>query len=451
MTQTLPGAAGRCPNGRLQQGLRCFRQTVQLRLIHCAQAHLPSLTILHRKPVSAPLLAAILAGLAMLGPFSIDTYLPSFPAIAGDFSITALQLQQTLSAYLLPFAFMTLFHGTLSDSFGRRPVILVSLVCFALGSVGCAMAQSYEQLLLFRGAQGLSAGAGMVVGRAIIRDSFEGHAAQRLMSMVTMIFGLAPAIAPVIGGLLQSWFGWRAVFVFLALFGAALYLLCHLRLPETLPPSSRQPFAVVPLFRNYVKLAGSLRLFLLSSAVALNFCGFFLYIASAPALIYGLLGLGENQFARLFVPGIAGVMMGAFLSGRLAGRASPQRTVKIAYGLMFSAAALNLAYSGFFEPALPWTVLPVMLYSMGMALGMPSVTLLALDLFPHNRGMAASLQGFEQSFLSGIVAGFVSPLLSHADLALAGGMAGLLLLGWLAWMMYLRIGGVTQSAAPPHA
>jgi DHA1 family bicyclomycin/chloramphenicol resistance-like MFS transporter len=406
---------------------------------------------LHRKPVSAPLLAAILAGLAMLGPFSIDTYLPSFPAIAGDFSITALQLQQTLSAYLLPFAFMTLFHGTLSDSFGRRPVILVSLVCFALGSVGCAMAQSYEQLLLFRGAQGLSAGAGMVVGRAIIRDSFEGHAAQRLMSMVTMIFGLAPAIAPVIGGLLQSWFGWRAVFVFLALFGAALYLLCHLRLPETLPPSSRQPFAVVPLFRNYVKLAGSLRLFLLSSAVALNFCGFFLYIASAPALIYGLLGLGENQFAWLFVPGIAGVMLGAFLSGRLAGKASPQRTVKIAYGLMFSAAALNLAYSGFFEPALPWTVLPVMLYSMGMALGMPSVTLLALDLFPHNRGMAASLQGFEQSFLSGIVAGFVSPLLSHAALALAGGMAGLLLLGWLAWMMYLRIGGVTQSTAPPHA
>lgn len=403
------------------------------------------LPALHRKPISAPLLAAILAGLAMLGPFSIDTYLPSFPAIERDFTISTLQLQQTLSAYLLPFAFMTLFHGTLSDSFGRRPVILVSLVCFALGSVGCALAQSYEQLLLFRGVQGLSAGAGMVVGRAIIRDSFEGHAAQRLMSMVTMIFGLAPAIAPVIGGLLQSWFGWRAVFVFLALFGAALYLLCHLRLPETLPPSSRQPFAAVPLFRNYLKLAGSLRLFLLSSAVALNFCGFFLYIASAPALIYGLLGLDENQFAWLFVPGIAGVMMGAFLSGRLAGRASPQRTVKIAYGLMFSAAALNLAYSGFFEPALPWTVLPVMLYSMGMALGMPSVTLLALDLFPHNRGMAASLQGFEQSFLSGIVAGFVSPLLSHADLALAGGMAGLLLLGWLAWMTYLRLGALPRA------
>jgi DHA1 family bicyclomycin/chloramphenicol resistance-like MFS transporter len=397
---------------------------------------------LHRKPVSAPLLAAILAGLAMLGPFSIDTYLPSFPAIERDFTITTLQLQQTLSAYLLPFAFMTLFHGTLSDSFGRRPVILTSLVCFGLASVGCALAQSYEQLLLFRGAQGLSAGAGMVVGRAIIRDSFEGHAAQRLMAMVTMIFGLAPAIAPIIGGLLQSWLGWRAVFVFLALYGTGLFILCQLRLPETLPPPSRQPFSVGPLFRNYVKLAGSLRLFLLSSAVALNFCAFFLYIASAPAVIYKLLGLGENQFAWLFVPGIAGVMIGAFVSGRLAGRVSPQGTVKIAYCIMFSAAVFNLAYSGFFEPALPWTVLPVMLYTMGMALGMPSVTLLALELFPQNRGMAASLQGFEHSFLSGIVAGFVSPLLSHTDIALASGMAGLLVLGWLAWMVYLRIDGV---------
>lgn len=399
----------------------------------------------HRKSVSAPLLAGILAGLAMLGPFSIDTYLPSFPAIERDFSISTLQLQQTLSAYLLPFAFMTLFHGTLSDSFGRRPVILASLVCFGLASVGCALAHSYEYLLLFRGAQGLSAGAGMVVGRAIIRDSFEGHAAQRLMAMVTMIFGLAPAIAPVIGGFLQIWFGWRAVFFFLALFGAALFVLCQLRLPETLPVEARQPFSAGPLFRNYVKLGSSLRLFLLSTSVALNFCAFFLYIASAPAVIYKLLGLGENGFAWLFVPGIAGVMTGAFASGRLAGRVSPQGTVKIGYAIMFSAVAVNLVYSGIFEPSLPWTVLPVMLYTIGMALAMPSLTLITLDLFPQNRGMAASLQGFEHSFLGGIVAGFVSPLLSHSDIALACGMAGLLLLGWLAWMVYLR---VAQRAHP---
>ncbi len=177
----------------------------------------------------------------MLGPFSIDTYLPSFPAIGGEFDASAAGVQQTLSAYFLTFAVMTLFHGTLSDSFGRRPVILVSLVVYVAASIGCAVATDLPDLVLYRALQGLSAGAGMVVGRAIIRDSFEGHAAQRLMSLVTMIFALAPAIAPVIGGWLQGWFGWRSVFVFLALYGVILLAACLWRLPETHPPAARRP------------------------------------------------------------------------------------------------------------------------------------------------------------------------------------------------------------------
>lgn len=382
-------------------------------------------------------LTLMLAGLAMLGPFSIDTYLPSFPAIAGAFAVSTLEVQQTLSVYLLSFAVMSLFHGTLSDSFGRRPVILTGLLVYSVASIGCALAGDFSQLLLFRGLQGLSAGVGMVVGRAVIRDSFEGHEAQRLMSLVMMIFGLAPAIAPVIGGWLQSAFGWASVFLFLTLYGVLLLVTCAWRLPETLPHALRQPFALRPLAKNYLKLAGSPRLVLLSTAIALNFCGFFLYIVSAPAVIYDLLGLNENQFAWLFVPGIAGVMLGAFWSGRLAGRATQQRTIKIGYVIMFSAAAFNLAYSAFYEPALPWTVLPVMCYTAGMALAMPSLTLIALELFPLHRGLISSLLGFEQSFMIAIVAGVVSPLLSHADHTLALGMTGLLLCGWISWMVCL--------------
>lgn len=148
---------------------------------------------------------------------------------------------------------------------------------YVAASVGCAMASDFGQLLMFRVMQGVSAGAGMVVGRAIIRDSFEGHEAQRLMSLVTMIFGLAPAIAPVVGGWLQSWFGWQAVFLFLALYGLVLLAVCWVRLPETHPPSSRHPFAVGPLARTYLKLTRSPRLLLLCFSVGLNFAGFFLY------------------------------------------------------------------------------------------------------------------------------------------------------------------------------
>jgi DHA1 family bicyclomycin/chloramphenicol resistance-like MFS transporter len=395
-------------------------------------------------PATARALAVILAALAMIGPFTIDTYLPSFPFIGADLQATPAQMQQTLSLYLFTLAFMTLFHGTLSDSFGRRPVILVSLALYVLTSVGCALATSLPQLLFWRAVQGLAAGAGIIVGRAIIRDTFSGHEAQRLMSLVTMIFGVAPAIAPVIGGWLQDLFGWRTIFWFLAAYGVVLFFAAVRRLPETHLPAARQPFEVRPLLRNYLRLGSDPKLVLLCLAIAFNFSGFFLYVVSAPAVIYDLLRMTEKDFAWLFVPGISGVMFGAFLSGRLAERLSPQRTVLVGYLVMVCAAVFNIGYSTFFPPALPWTVLPVMIYTVGMALVMPSVSLIALDLFPKLRGMTSSLQGFAHSLFSGLTAGLVSPLLSHSALTLACGMGGMALLGGLAWMLYLRVVAVTR-------
>ena len=308
--------------------------------------------------------------------------MPSFPEIGQTFNATPQQMQLTLSAYLATFSIMTLFHGAISDSFGRRPVILANLAVFVAATIGCAVAQDFRQLLLFRALQGLSGGAGMVVGRAMIRDSFGGHEAQRMMSMVTMIFGVAPAIAPVIGGWLQAGFGWRSVFVFLTLYSALLLACCYWRLPETLPRSARQPFAPRPLTANYLKLLGSLRFGLLSSAIAFNFAGFFLYISSAPLIIYNLLHLNENQFGWLFIPATSGVILGAFLSGRLAGKLTPRRTIRMAYALMFSAAAFSVGYHLLCAPALPWTVLPVMVYTVGMALAMPNLTLSRSICFP---------------------------------------------------------------------
>ena len=400
---------------------------------------MPALTSQQQADRATLLLAAMLAGLATLGPFAIDTYMPSFPAMGRALDATPLQLQQTLSAYLLPFACMMLFHGALTDSFGRRPVILVGLLIFTGASIGCALAQSLPQLLAFRALQGMSSGTGLVAGRAMIRDIYPGHQAQRVMSMVTMIFGLAPAVAPILGGWLEVWLGWRAIFVFLALFSGLLFAACHYRLAESLPIDKRQPFAARPLLINYCKLFSSVRFGLLSSAVALNFAAFFLYIASAPAVIYRLLGLNENQFAWLFVPGISGVIAGAYLSGRLAGKVSPRRTVRYAYIVMFGAALFNLAYHALYAPALPWTVLPVMVYTVGMSLAMPSVTLLMLDLFPDNRGLAASLQAAQQSFFAGLAAGLLSPYLSVSGIGLAAGMAAALATGYACWYIFTRI------------
>ena len=385
-------------------------------------------------------LAVILAALAMVGPFTVDTYLPSFPAIGSDFGVSPVALQLTLSAYFFTFAAMTLLHGSLSDSFGRRPVILAGLLVYTLASAGCALSQDLAQLLVFRALQGMSAGAGMVVGRAMIRDSREGHEAQRLMSLVMLIFSLAPGIAPILGGFLLGWFGWRSIFVFLAGYAALLLALTWRHLPETHPPPARQPFALARLAGNYLKQLRHPQLVLLCFTIALNFAGFFVYILSAPAFVYNILGLNERQFAWLIIPGVVGIMFGAFLSGRLAGRVAPRRTVVIAYVIMYGAAVFNVAFSTFAAPALPWSVLPMMIYTTGLALMMPSATLLALDLFPHHRGMTSSLLGFTQSFTSGIVAAVISPQLSQSAMSLALGMTALLSSGCVAWIIYSRIG-----------
>jgi multidrug resistance protein len=196
-------------------------------------------------------LAVLLAVLGMLGPFSIDTYIPAFSGIAQSIGATPAEMQQTLSAYLFGFAFMNLFHGALSDSFGRRPVVLWGIAVFTIASLGCALSQNITQLVLFRGLQGLSTGAGIVVSRAVIRDMFPPAEAQRVMSQVTIYFGVAPAIAPIIGGFLFVHAGWHAVFWFLVAVGVVLFVANYKLLPETLHASHRQSFHVRHLMRGY--------------------------------------------------------------------------------------------------------------------------------------------------------------------------------------------------------
>ena len=313
-------------------------------------------------------LTFILAGLAALGPFSIDTYFPSFGAIAETFGVSLLQVQGTLSSYLLALAVTMLFHGALSDSFGRRGVVLASLAVYTAAALGCALAPSLGWLTAFRVLQGSAAGAGVIVGRAIIRDRFEGAAAHRRMAQVTMLFGLAPAVAPVLGGFLHTAFGWRAVFVFLTLFGAGLLVACWAALPETLPRAARAPFRPLPLTRAYAQTLGSARFVALALSLGLGFGGFLLYVASSSDFVLNVLGLPDTAFAWLFVPLVVGIVGGSWVVDRTAGRVPPERVAAYGYLLMLAGAALNLGYNALFTPQVPWAVLPLVVYTLGAAL-----------------------------------------------------------------------------------
>jgi DHA1 family bicyclomycin/chloramphenicol resistance-like MFS transporter len=384
-------------------------------------------------------IAILLASLSALGPFSIDTYLPSFHEIAEKLGATQIEVQQTLAIYLLSFALMTLWHGAISDRFGRRRVILVAVALFAVASAGCAAATQIQQLWFWRAMQGITAGAGIVISRAIVRDLFDGPPAQRLMSHITMMFAIAPAIAPLIGGWLQAWFGWRSVFIFLVLSTAVLWLACWKLLPETLPPEKRQSLHPSYLGKTYWKVLSAPPFLFACAALTLNFGGFFVYVLSAPVFLMTHLGVPETGFLWLFGPAMGGLMLGSWLSGRLAGKLPASRTILLGYLVMGSAALYNLSLNLLFPPALPWSVTPLFIYTLGMSLAMPSLTLMALDPFPAQRGLAASCQAFFQSGFNSLTAAVIAPLLWGSTLTLALGMAGLLGIGGLAALAHRKI------------
>ena len=383
-------------------------------------------------------LAMLLACLSMLGPFSIDTYLPAFSGIASTLSASPLQMQQTLSAYLFGFAFMNLFHGALADSFGRRPVILGGVALFTVASIGCALAATPAQLIACRALQGLATGAGTVVSRAVIRDMFPPADAQRVMSQVTIFFGVAPAIAPLAGGVLFVHAGWRSIFWFLAAIGAALWLANLRLLPETLHADDRQPFNPRNLMRGYASLLGNRRFVLLALASGVPFNGMFLYVLSTPAFLGDLLGLAPTQYFWFFVINITGIMGGAWVSGRLAGRIEPRRQVRAGYAIMAATSVVNVAANALFTAHAAWALLPIAVYSFGWALLTPVVTLMLLDVVPQRRGLASSLQAVIGSAANGVVAGVLSPLVMHSASLLAIASLGLMGVGLAAWIAVSR-------------
>ena len=384
-------------------------------------------------------LAPLLAALAAIGPFSIDTYLPAFPAIGKALVATPVEVQQTLTAYLIPFAFMMLWHGALADALGRRRVLLWAYALYAAASVFCVFAASIEVLWLGRALQGLSAGAGMVVGRAIVRDVLDGPAAQRLMAHIGIMFAIGPAVAPVLGGWIHGFFGWHAIFIFLALYGAVLVAAMWRYLPETLPPESRQSLRPGPLLRAYGEVFSHRGFLALSGALALNFNGFFIYVLSAPAFLIGHLGVSPQGFLWLFGPAMTGMILGNYLSARLAGAVSSRRTIALGYAVMIVAAALNIGVNLAIAPRLPWSVLPVGLYVVGLALAMPSLSLRVLDLFPQRRGLISSCQGVVQTGVNALTAALLAPLAWGSTLTLALAMALFLLLGLAAFAARQRL------------
>lgn len=392
-------------------------------------------------------LAALLAALSMLSPFSIDTFFPSFHAIAADFGLSKWAVQQTLTVYMLPLSIMSLVQGPLSDAVGRRPVILVGISVYTVASVGCTFAPNFATLLLFRAMQGISAGVGVIVGRAVIRDLFEGAQAQRLLSLVTLLFAFAPAVAPVIGGWIHVTFSWHGVFGFMALFGAALGIATYLLLPETHPEEKRPRLHVAVLARTAWSVVQHREFLLLAVAMGANFASLMSFVGAAPSVVLDHWHLTETQFANLFVPLIGGLIGAAFISGRLAGRVTYAQQSHVGFLLALAGSGLFTVVQALVtEPPILLQQMIIALIAFGVQLAGPTVNLRMLDLFPLARGSAASVQSCVSIAISALVFGVIAPALSGSMLTLAAGSFLSALLAFGLWNLAQRYPRPVQAA-----
>ncbi|GAA1105804.1 multidrug effflux MFS transporter [Nocardioides dubius] len=381
----------------------------------------------------------LVASLSMLGPFSIDTAFPAFAQMRGEFEVGSAEMQWVVSAYLISFALMSPFHGPLSDAVGRKPVMIWGVGIYAVASVGCALSVSLPMLLVFRVLQGLAAGGGVIVSRTLIRDVFEGAEAQRLMSITVMIFGVAPALAPIAGGWLLQLGPWPVVFWFLAAVGLALSLSVALWLPETHPAERRIPFRFTAMLRGLTVPARDLTFHRVVWSAALSFGGQFLYIGAAAIFVVDLLGKGELDFWIFFVPMIGGMVLGSLVSTRSAGRVSGRRL--ITWGLVAAAvgAVVNIVLAvGPTAAVLPWAVIGPALIAFGSGTAYPSQQLALLDLFPQARGSAVSLFSFCTLTLNAITASFLAPHVTDTVLHLAIAAAVMVFAGLALWLWHLR-------------
>ena len=379
----------------------------------------------------------LMAALTMLGPFSIDTYLPAFPAMEAALPATEVQMQLTLTVYFIGFAIVSLFHGAISDSIGRKPVIVGTLCVHAAASVGCALSGSIESLLIFRALQGCFAGAGFVVGRAVVRDIFSGVEAQRQLSRIQMLFAAAPIIAPILGGWLVAHLAWPSIFWFLGAFAVMLTVWSVLSLPESHAAENRLPLAIKPLARTYWRIFFNKTFQTLAAIPGINFIGFFVYIAGAPAFLITHLSLTTKDFAVLFVPGIAGITLAAYLSGRMAGRVSHARQMSAGFVIMGVAAVVNLLVSALLPPRVIWNIAPIAIYTFGMALVTPCVSLKLLDAFSHARGTASALQSSAHVAMMALTTAIIVPFAQQSLLRFSIVMLASVAVGAAIWKVYL--------------
>jgi MFS transporter, DHA1 family, multidrug resistance protein len=380
-------------------------------------------------------LTLLLAMLTALGPLSMDMYLPSLPDIANVLGAPVARTQLTISSYLIGFALGQMIYGPLSDRYGRRPVLLAAVALYLASTLACAAAQSVDLLIAARLLQGLSGSGAIVLARAIVRDVYSGVQAARELSLMGSISATAPIVAPMLGGVLQAGFGWRANFICMSVGGLIALLVTARLLPETLRHSNRAgALSFFSMARGYGAVARHGGFLVYLGIITTTYAGLFAWVSGASVVLQGVYGLSAVTFGFTFALGAAGYMLGAMLATRLVVRLGLDRTIGVGV-VVIAAGGLSLALAVATGVPGLWLVAAMALYLAGVGLAMPQAMAGALTPFPDRAGTAASLMGLVQQTLAAIVAAVIGGFLVQSAWPVTGVVVAMGCLTFLLWAL----------------
>jgi DHA1 family bicyclomycin/chloramphenicol resistance-like MFS transporter len=380
-------------------------------------------------------LTLLLAMLTALGPLSMDMYLPSLPDIAHVLGAPVVRTQLTISSYLIGFAVGQMIYGPLSDRYGRRPVLLAAVALYLASTLACAAAQSVDLLIAARLLQGISGSGAIVLARAIVRDVYSGVQAARELSLMGSISATAPIVAPMIGGVLQAGFGWRANFICMSVGGLIALLVTARLLPETLRPNNRAgSLSFFSMARGYGTVARHGGFLVYLGIITTTYAGLFAWVSGASVVLQGVYGLSAVTFGFTFALGAAGYMLGAMIATRLVVRLGLDRTIGVGV-VVIAAGGLSLALAVATGVPGLWLVAAMALYLAGVGLAMPQAMAGALTPFPDRAGTAASLMGLVQQAVAAIIAAVIGAYLVQSAWPVTGVVVAMGCLTFLLWAL----------------
>lgn len=363
-------------------------------------------------------MALILGSLSWIGPFAIDMYLPAMPVIAEDLGASVSASQATLMAFFISFGVSQLFYGPATDVMGRKPPLYFGLVVFALASVGCAMSPTIEMLITMRFIQGIGAAAVMSIPRAVIRDCYTGNDATRLMSTIMLIIAVSPMFAPLLGSAVIVPFGWRAVFIAVALATGLGFMLTRFALPETLKPENRTPFKLSQLFNAFGVLFRDTHFMGLTFIGGMGMGSFFAFLATSSFLYMDYYGLTSFQYSLAFALNAFGFFAASQMAANLEARFGVMKVIKWAVGgyCTFGCLLFVIVMAGL--ESFPVLVAGLFCTYAFLGLILPTSMVLALEDHGPIAGTAAALGGTLQMVVGAVVIAIVSALYNDTPVPL---------------------------------